>query len=226
MKKSFRGVLEPDHTELKWVIVHVPFDPTKVWPNRKRLRVKGTINGFEFRTSLFGSTRGGHVLLVNKKMQKGAKVAVGDSAAIVIEPDLEERTVVVPPELVAQLKQDRSLRLWFEQLNYSMRKYITDLVVEAKSPEVRLRRAEQAAEWMMLAMEGERELPPILQVAFRRQPLARSGWQAMTPLQRRGHLLGIFYYQSPEAREKRTAKVVEDALKVAKAMDGDETSVL
>jgi uncharacterized protein YdeI (YjbR/CyaY-like superfamily) len=221
MKKTFRGVLEPDHTELKWVIVRVPFDATKVWPNRKRLRVKGTINGFEFRTSLFGSTRGGHVLLVNKKMQKGAKVAVGDTAAIVLEPDLEERTAFVPPELVAQLKQDRSLRLWFERLNYSMRKYITDMVVEAKSPEVRLRRAEQAAEWMMLAMDGEREIPPILQVAFRRQPLARSGWQAMTPIQRRGHLLGIFYYQSPEAREKRTAKAVEEALKVAKAMDGD-----
>ena len=68
----------------------------------------------------------------------------------------------------------------------------------AKAPKLAIRRAEQMAERMMLAMDGERELPPILQVAFRRQPKALAGWNAMTPAQRRGHLLGIFYYQSPE----------------------------
>ena len=68
---------------------------------------------------------------------------------------------------------------------------------------------------MMLAMEGERELPPILQVALRRQPRALEGWKAMTPVQRRGHLLGIFYYQSPEARQKRAEKAVADAVKIA-----------
>jgi hypothetical protein len=34
----------------------------------------------------------------------------------------------------------------------------------------------------------------------------------MTPLQRRHHLLAIFYYRSPEARDRRIAKVLEDAL--------------
>jgi hypothetical protein len=37
----------------------------------------------------------------------------------------------------------------------------------------------------------------------------------MTPVQRRGHLLGIFYYQGGEARERRAAKVVEEAMRVA-----------
>jgi hypothetical protein len=35
----------------------------------------------------------------------------------------------------------------------------------------------------------------------------------MTATQRRGALLAIFYYESAEARERRAAKVVEDALK-------------
>ena len=39
-----------------------------------------------------------------------------------------------------------------------------------------------------------------LQAAFQRQPLARKGWEAMTPVQRRNHLLGIFYYQSAECQ--------------------------
>jgi uncharacterized protein YdeI (YjbR/CyaY-like superfamily) len=72
-------------------------------------------------------------------------------------------------------------------------------------------------------MEGERELPPILKAAFQRQPLARAGWDAMTPAQRRNHLLGIFHYQSAKSREARAAQAVEDALRAAKSnsLSGD-----
>jgi uncharacterized protein YdeI (YjbR/CyaY-like superfamily) len=214
-RQRFRSLLKPDGTNLKWVVAQVPFAPAKVWKTRNRMRVKGTINGFAFRTSLFGSAEKGYVVLVNKTMQKGAKAYVGDMAEVTLEPDLEERSPAVPPELAKALKQDRTLARWFEGLSYSYRKYMSDDVRKPKSPEVRQRRAEQIAERMMLAMEGEQTLPPILQVAFRRAPRARSGWDAMTPVQRRAQLLGIFYYQSPEARERRAQKAVEEALRVA-----------
>jgi len=90
------------------------------------------------------------------------------------------------------------------------------IVNEAKSSEAREKRAAKMAEWIMLAMEGEKETPPILRAAFLREPLARKGWVAMTPTQRRNHLLGIFHYQSVKSRETRTAQAVEDALRVAK----------
>ncbi len=202
---------------LNWTIVRVPFDPAGAWPVRNRLRVKGSINGFAFRTSLFGSSQEGHILLVNKAMQKAAGAALGSMVNVVLEPDLEERTAVVPVELAKIFKQDRALRQWFGELNYSARKDINNWIGGVKTAEARVRRAEQVAERMLLAMEGERELPPLLQIAFRRQPLAQRGWAAMTPIQRRSHLLGIFYYQSPEAREKRAAKAVEEALKIAKS---------
>jgi uncharacterized protein YdeI (YjbR/CyaY-like superfamily) len=220
-RKKFRGLLEPDNTNLKWVIVRLPFDATKAWKKRNRLRVKGDINGFAFRTSLFGSAKGGHFLLVNKQMQKGASVAVGGMADIALEPDLEERTTTIPPELVKLLKQHGSLRKWYERLSPSTRDDIARTITGPKSPEARLRRTEQMAERMMLAMEGEHELPPILQREFARRPQARAGWEAMTPVQRRGHLLGIFYYQSPEAREKRAGKAVDEAIKVAKAKSAE-----
>jgi uncharacterized protein YdeI (YjbR/CyaY-like superfamily) len=211
--KRFRGVLEPDNTNLKWTIVKLPFDPRNAWPTRNRLRIRGTINGFAFRTSLFGSAQGGHYLLVNKQMQKGSGVGMGGMAEIALEPDLEERATAVPPELAKLLRQHSKLRKWYEQLSPSAHADIARTINGPKSPEARLRRAEQTAERLMLAMEGERELPPILQMEFARCPQARAGWDAMTPVQRRGHLLGIFYYQSPEAREKRARKAVEEALK-------------
>jgi uncharacterized protein YdeI (YjbR/CyaY-like superfamily) len=214
-RQRFRALLEREGSGLNWVIARLPFAPAKAWKTRQGKRVKGTINGFAFRTSLFGSSAKGYCLLVNKVMQKGAQAYAGQMAEFVLEPDLEERKIAVPPELAKLLKQNRTLARWFEALNDSMRKYMGDMVRSPKSAEARVRRAEQVAEWMMLAMEGEKVLPPILQLAFRREPRAQAAWNSMTPLQRRSQLLGIFYYQSPEARERRAQKAVAEALRVA-----------
>jgi uncharacterized protein YdeI (YjbR/CyaY-like superfamily) len=214
--KKFRGLLEP-YSKLNWVIVKLPFDVAKAWKTRSRLRVKGTINGFAFRTSLFVSSEDGHFLPVNRQMQKGAGVMLGGMAEIVLEPDLEERSSSIPPELAKLLKQHNALKKFYEQLSTSARDDIAHRISGPKSPEARVRRAEQTAERMMLAIEGERELPPILEMHFTRNPHARAGWQAMTPVQRRGHLLGIFFYQSPESREKRARKAIDEALKIAGA---------
>lgn len=213
-RQKFKAVLERDGTNLGWTIARVPFDPTQVWPQRIRLRVKGTVNGFAFRTSLFRASAGHYILLVNKKMQKGAGAVLGSVVEITLEPDTDERTVALPPELEKVLLQDRGLRRWHDALSDSYRKAIADRILEPKSAAVRVKRAEQMAEWMMLAMEGEKVTPPILEAAFLRTPKAREAWRGLTPTQRRGHLMGIFYYQSPEARQKRTQKAIEEALRI------------
>jgi uncharacterized protein YdeI (YjbR/CyaY-like superfamily) len=97
-------------------------------------------------------------------------------------------------------------------------------VSEAKAGESRERRAEKIAEWLLLAMEAEldpKDPPPILEAAFQRQPSARVGWEAMSVVRRRNHLLGIFHYQSAESRERRAAQAVEDALRVAARLKKD-----
>jgi uncharacterized protein YdeI (YjbR/CyaY-like superfamily) len=185
--------------------------------NGKNKNSKREGGGFAFRTALFPDPHGeGKVLVVNSKMQAGAKAGVGEKVRIRLEPDLEERPAQVPPELAEALKEDRKLRRWFDGLSYYMRRTIGALVNEAKSAEARERMAARIAEWLMLAMDGEKELPPILKAAFQRQPLASKGWEAMTKAQRRNHLLGIFHYQSAESRETRAAQAVEDALRIAK----------
>ena len=222
-QKSFAAVLEPLRNGLGWVIARIPFEVDKAWPQRVRQRVRGEIEGFPFRSSLFGISHlegGGYFLLVNKKMQKAANAAVGSRVRIVMEPDMEERPALMPPELSATLKGDRQLRRWFDGLSEYMRRVICAMVSEPTSPATRQKRAEQWAERLMLTMEGEQEVPPILRAAFLKEPLAKKGWEAMTQTQRRGHLLGIFCYKEGEAREARAAKAVEEALRVAKKKSG------
>jgi len=212
--KSFTAILEPLGTGLGWVVARIPFNPAEAWPERRGMRVRGEIEGFAFRTTLLPRRGGGEdFLLVNKAMQAGAGVRAGERARIWLEPDLEEREIPLPEELKRELNSDRGLRKWFDGLSDSMRREIGKWAEEPKSPESRQKRAAKMAERLMQAMEGEQEPPPVLKAAFQRQPRAREAWFALTPAQRRNHLLAIFYYETAEGRERRAAKAIEEAVK-------------
>jgi uncharacterized protein YdeI (YjbR/CyaY-like superfamily) len=213
--QSFEVRLERMRSRLNWVIVHVPFDAARVWGLRGQIKVKGEINGFAFRTSLFPTGEGRHYLLINKRMQKGAGASEGRMAGFRMELDLEERKVTLPEELDRFLKQDRTLRRWYDGLNHSTRNDIAKWTSEPKSAPARTRRAEQMAERLLSVMDAERELPPVLKLAFARDPKAVEGWNRMSAARRRSLLFAVFYYQTPEARNRRIDKVLEEAAAVA-----------
>jgi hypothetical protein len=209
VQKRFQALLEKEHG-LGWTIARVPFDPAKTWPKMVRLRVRGEVNGAAFRTSLFADGDGFY-LLVNRKTQKMARVALGDSAEIALEPDMDPRPAELPELLEAMLEDEAGLREWYDELSESMRREIGKWVLGVKSDGARLRRAQQMAERLLSTMEAEVELPPLIARALRGRPKAKVGWERMTQVQRRQHLLGVFYYQTPEARERRVEKLVEAA---------------
>jgi uncharacterized protein YdeI (YjbR/CyaY-like superfamily) len=218
-ERGFQAVLERDHRNLGWTVARVPFPPAELG-EMVRLRVRGEISGptgerLGFRTSLFPDPRGGFFLLVNRTMQASAHLHLGDTADFLLAADRDPRPAEIPDELATFLDDEPDLRAWFTELSESMRREIGKWVAAPKTDEARLHRAEQMAERLMLAMEGERELPPVLERAFRERPRARAGWADMTPVQRRGELLAIFYYQTPEARDRRVAKLCDAAEKRA-----------
>jgi len=212
--RSFKAPLERLPGGLGWVIARIPFDAAALFGSR-RPKVKGEINGFAFRTSLFPARAGGHFLLVNKRMQRGGAAAPGTVARFRLELDIEKRDVSPPAELKRLLSTDRALRKWFDALNYSTRKYIVDWITDVKSTDARVRRSEQLAERLLATMEAEQELPPMIQREFARIPHALEGWKLLPPTQRRGQLLAIFYYRDPESRLRRIVKTAEAAAEYA-----------
>src|SRR5579862_484295 len=89
--KRFEATLEHMRSRLNWTIIRIPFDAAKVYGMRGQINVKGDINGFEFRTCLFPVKGGGHILLVNKRMQKAARAKPGSVAQFCIEADWKVR---------------------------------------------------------------------------------------------------------------------------------------
>lgn len=211
--RRFKAVLERDPHGLGWTVARLPFDPADVWTRLVRLRVRGEIGGQAFRTSLFadsGSARS-FFLLVNRAMQRAAFAGMGETIEIALEPDLQERPAELPEELDALLDEAEGLRGWYAALGESMRREIGKWVTGVKTAEARMRRAQAMAERMLSTMEGEVELPPAVERALRARPRARVGWKTLTEAQRRGELFAVFYYVTPEAREKRIGKLCDMA---------------
>lgn len=205
-----------------WTVAHLPFDPHTAWTQMLRLRVRGKVlsaqgGSVEFRTSLFPvpGESGRYLLLVNNRVQREAGVTLGSVAEFTLEADLEPRPAELPDELASLLDEEPGLREYYDSLSESMRREIGKWVTNVKSDASRWKRSEQMAERLLGAMEGEHTLPPIVVVAFRKRPKAAAGWARMTQTQRRQELLGIFYYQSIEARQRRVDKLCDNAEKRA-----------
>jgi uncharacterized protein YdeI (YjbR/CyaY-like superfamily) len=210
--KSFSALLERAGDKLNWVVVRLPFDSVKLWGIRGTLRVKGEINGFAFRSSIFPTGDGHHMMLVNKQMLKEGRALPGTKAKFRMEPDLEERVVPIAPELDRVLRTSKRLRKFFDALSGSMRNYVAGSVSAGKQPETRMRRAEQVGEWLMETMEAEMELPPQLRLAFARNPEAAEGWRRLSASHRRRHLLSVVYPRSHDARLRRIDKMMEELM--------------
>jgi uncharacterized protein YdeI (YjbR/CyaY-like superfamily) len=213
--KTFKATLQRGGAPYNWTIIHIPFDAAKLWGKRGNLRVNGEVNGVNFNAALFPNGRGGHYMLVNKKLQTAAKISTGETVTFLLKPDEKKKVVTMPAELQAILRKERPMQRWFASLSLSTQNWINHHVGEVKQEEARKRRADQIAERILETMEAEMELPPALQLAFRHNPGARDGWDLMTPRQRRGELFGIFSYRTPDARSRRIAKMLDIASALA-----------
>jgi Domain of unknown function (DUF1905)/Bacteriocin-protection, YdeI or OmpD-Associated len=138
MKKlEFTVKLEAKGTASAWL--NAPFDVVKVFGTRARVPVRGTINGFPFRSSLM-PMGGCHGMPVNQVLRKGARVEGGDTVSVVMERDEAERTVEVPPILKKELGKNKTAQANWEKLSFTNQKEIALSINGAKQEETRARR--------------------------------------------------------------------------------------
>lgn len=119
--------------------VDVPQDVTgKLKPDKGYIKVRGTINGFDFETTLVPVKNGPYRLFVNIPMLKGAKAVLGDTVAFSIKqvPRLPVETEFPTPPLLAQKLTENKLNEAFNALSPSRRKEVLRYLGFIKSPEI------------------------------------------------------------------------------------------
>jgi hypothetical protein len=120
-----------------------PVDVYEVFGTRGRVPVRGTINGFPFRSSLM-PMGGCHMMPVNKTLREGAGVDAGDTVEVAMERDEEERTVEAPAELKKAWAKNKAAKANWEKLPFTHKKEIAVWISEAKKEETRERRLARA----------------------------------------------------------------------------------
>ena len=138
MQHKFKTTLI-GHSEMNAAALKPPFDVVKIFGRKGRVPVKGTINGFPFRSSLM-NMGDGHMMAVNAQMRAGAKCKAGDTVSVVMEFDEEKRTVEVPPYLKKVIAADAKAKAAWEKLSYTHQKEWVRAVEDAKKPETREKR--------------------------------------------------------------------------------------
>jgi hypothetical protein len=116
-----------------------PFDVEKTFGTKARVPVRGTINGFPFRSSLM-PMGGCHRMVVNKQIRDGAGVKAGDTVTVVMEKDEATRTVEVPDLLKKELPKSKTAQVNWERLSFTHQKEMARSITEVKQEETRVRR--------------------------------------------------------------------------------------
>jgi len=116
-----------------------PFDVVKVFQRKGRVPVKGTINGFPFRSSLMNMGEG-HMMAVNAQLRAGAKCKAGDRVRVVLELDEEKRAVEVPEYLKKIIDGDARAKEFWAKMSFTHQKEYVRAIEEAKKPETREKR--------------------------------------------------------------------------------------
>ena len=119
--------------------IPVPAEVVAALGSGKRPKVKVTLNGYTYRTTVapYGDV---FMLPLATEHRNAARVVAGDRVNVTLELDTEPRTVEVPDDLAAALAAVPGARDAFDRLAYSHRKEHVRAVNEAKQPATRERR--------------------------------------------------------------------------------------
>jgi hypothetical protein len=135
--------------------VNAPFDVKEVFGTIARVPVRGTINGFPFRSSLM-PMGGCHYMAVNRTMREGASCKAGDTVSVVMERDTAPRVVKVPATLKKALARSKTAQANWKKYSFSNQKEMALAITAAKQEETRARRL---ARIMDIIKTGKKWMP-------------------------------------------------------------------
>ena len=98
-----------------------------------------TINGHSWRSRV-AAMRGMHLVGISAANRKASKISEGDLVEVLLELDVEPRTVEEPEDVALALNKRKALRTVFDSLPFGLRRKHIASIEEAKSPETRSRR--------------------------------------------------------------------------------------
>jgi len=141
---SFETVLMRPEGVGTWTYLDIPQQVSATFGSKGQVRVKGTINGYPYRTTALPKGDGTHYLVVGKEIREQIQSAQGDTVRVTLKMDSEERKVDIPEELRQALVNEPQAAEAFARMTYSHQKEWVTWILSAKQAETRQRRIVKA----------------------------------------------------------------------------------
>jgi bifunctional DNA-binding transcriptional regulator/antitoxin component of YhaV-PrlF toxin-antitoxin module len=145
-KQTFKTKLEKHETS-EATGIYIPFDVEKVF-GAKRIPVRGTINGAEFRSTIM-RMNGQFMMAVPQKLREAANATGGDTIEVVIERDTLERIIEPTEDLAKALNENSDAEAIWRKLSFTHKKEYVLAIESAKRLETRVRRIEKTIEELL-----------------------------------------------------------------------------
>jgi hypothetical protein len=142
---EFDTIMLSDGTH-DWGYVEFPYDIQKEFGTKGQVKVVAHFDGYEYRGSLVKMDHNCHFIGITKGIRKIIGKNPGDSVHVLIQQDVEPRTVEVPDDLAQLLKKHPDAEAFFNKLSYTNRKEYARWITSAKREETRQRRLAEAIE--------------------------------------------------------------------------------
>jgi hypothetical protein len=163
-----------------WTILKLPKEASAKLPSRGMTMVEGTINGSVFQSALEPDGRGSHWFRIGNNLGKTAKITVGDTVELEVEPSKVWPRPEVPEGLKEALaKAPQAQALWMDITPNAQWEWIR-WIRAAKQPETRKRHIEVACSKMK---NGERR-PCCFNRNLCSEPYVSHNWLLREPVQK------------------------------------------
>ena len=150
MKQEFKAIIK-QHENKNASYVEPPFDVNEVFGS-KRVKVKATFDGIEYRGSIV-SMGGCYMLGLTQEIRNKIGKGFGDEVFVTVEKDEEERSVEVPEDFTAAMNSNETAVATFQSLAYTAKKEYVTWVTSAKRQETR---SERITKSVALLAEGKK----------------------------------------------------------------------
>lgn len=135
------------HPMLNSGYIEFPYDVKKEF-GKGRVKVKALIDGVPYLGSLVKMGGECHWMGITQEVRKKTGKNPGDKVHIIIEEDLEERTVEIPVDFYESLSKEKSVFDFFDKLSFTHKKEYVRWITEAKREETRKSRISKAIEML------------------------------------------------------------------------------
>ena len=145
---AFRAVIAERGPTGLWPHVFLTPEASAFLGRRGAVRVIVRVGAMSFRRAAKPDGEGGHYVLFNAEMRERTGKEAGDRVSVGLEIDRAPAELDVPREFAQHMHADREAEAAFAAMPPSHRRGYLEFIEDAKRPETRARRMEQALRMM------------------------------------------------------------------------------